>query len=335
MRIVTAEAPARVALAGNPSDGFGGGTLALAISEFTARATVYEWPRLEIVPAPQDGVSFAGLGDLDRDVAANGYYGGLRLVKAALRRLTVKQREAGEPIDELCFSIRWETGIPRGVGLGGSSAIVIATLRAVCEYAGIEIDPRGLAELALSVETDELGIAAGLQDRVAQAYGGLTYMDFSSEPNRYEPIDPSGLPPLFLAQLTGAAQPSDVFHSGLRRRVAAGDGLIADLMESLAGSAARAAEAARHSDHDGLRAELATTLGLRKQLAPLEPAHLRLAEIAAEVTGSAANFTGSGGAVVGVADDEDQMRRLAEAYENGGGTLLRATPAPGSIRSAQ
>lgn len=33
----------------------------------------------------------------------------------------------------------------------------------------------------LSVETRELGINAGLQDRVIQAYGGLVYMDFSKE----------------------------------------------------------------------------------------------------------------------------------------------------------
>jgi len=32
--------------------------------------------------------------------------------------------------------------------------------------------------LALAVETEDLGIAAGLQDRVAQAYQGLVFMDF-------------------------------------------------------------------------------------------------------------------------------------------------------------
>ena len=33
----------------------------------------------------------------------------------------------------------------------------------------------------LSVEVKELGINAGLQDRVIQAYGGLVFMDFSPE----------------------------------------------------------------------------------------------------------------------------------------------------------
>ena len=33
----------------------------------------------------------------------------------------------------------------------------------------------------LSIERDELGINAGLQDRVIQAYSGTVYMDFSKE----------------------------------------------------------------------------------------------------------------------------------------------------------
>ena len=33
----------------------------------------------------------------------------------------------------------------------------------------------------LSVEQDELGINAGLQDRVIQTYEGAVYMDFSKE----------------------------------------------------------------------------------------------------------------------------------------------------------
>lgn len=43
------------------------------------------------------------------------------------------------------------------------------------------------------METRELGINAGLQDRVIQAYGGLVYMDFSKENmtrghGQYEPL---------------------------------------------------------------------------------------------------------------------------------------------------
>ncbi len=42
MRTATASAPPRVALAGNPSDGYGGRTLSLAIANYSARVEVSE-----------------------------------------------------------------------------------------------------------------------------------------------------------------------------------------------------------------------------------------------------------------------------------------------------
>lgn len=330
MRTVRAEAPARVALAGNPSDGYGGAVLALAIANYRARVTVYEWPRLEIVPAPVDGVSFGNLGDLVADVEANGYYGGLRLVKAALHRLALERRRAGAPIDERTFSVRYETTIPRGVGLGGSSAIVIATLRAVAGFCGVRLTREELAPLALTVETEELGIAAGLQDRVAQSFGGLTFMDFGDEPARgrpYEQLDPGGLPPLFVAHLASAAEPSHEFHSRLRARVEAGDRAAAAGLEELAASAERARAAARACDGDAVATELRVTYEARRRLAPLDPRHVELVEIA-ERCGSEANFSGSGGAVVGRYRDDAHLAELERAYAEAGCELLRCSAAP-------
>lgn len=62
-------------------------------------------------------------------------------------------------------------------GLSGSSAIVCAALSCLLDFyevrhlVKVEIRP----DLILSAEK-ELGIVAGLQDRVAQVYGGLVYM---------------------------------------------------------------------------------------------------------------------------------------------------------------
>ncbi|KAG1365719.1 hypothetical protein COCNU_12G007190 [Cocos nucifera] len=101
----------------------------------------------------------------------------------------------------------------RDDGLSGSSAIVCAALNCLLDFYGIrhlvkvEIRPG----LILSAER-ELGIVAGLQDRVAQVYGGLVYMDFSKEymdksgHGMYTPMDISLLPPLHLIY---AENPSD------------------------------------------------------------------------------------------------------------------------------
>src|SRR5947209_13544587 len=123
--MTTAEgsAPARAALAGNPSDGYGGAVLALALDGFSARARASAAERLTITPESE-------------------------LVRATVRRFS-RQLEARA----LRSAIRWETSIPRSVGLGGSSAIVIATLRALCGLYGTPLEPVELARFALAVET--------------------------------------------------------------------------------------------------------------------------------------------------------------------------------------
>ena len=46
-------------------------------------------------------------------------------------------------------------------------------MRALMAFYNVEIPNHFLANLILSVETEELSIAAGLQDRVAQSYNGM------------------------------------------------------------------------------------------------------------------------------------------------------------------
>ncbi len=137
-------AAARAALAGNPSDGYGGAVLAVTVPALRAEAVA-------------------------RHCAASGVQPGNLLVEATIRRFA---RELASRAD--ATGVTWRTTIPRGVGLGGSSAIVIATIRALCQLHGVALTATELAGFALAVETDELGIAAGLQDRVAQSYDGLT-----------------------------------------------------------------------------------------------------------------------------------------------------------------
>ena len=172
-------AHARAALLGNPSDGFGGRTLALTIESMAAQVTL----------------------DAGSDTA---------LIDAAIARFN---RTSGASVPA-AGPLR--TTIPREVGLGGSSAIVIATLRALCAHTGFELAPDELAEMALAVEADDLGIAAGPQDRYVQAHGGLLYMDFAGGA-RCEPLDPGLLPPLFFAY---AATPRAVVGRPRRPAVA-------------------------------------------------------------------------------------------------------------------
>jgi len=208
MQLIRKRAYARAGLAGNPSDGYFGKTIALSFGDFWAEVTLYEWDRLELILSQEDRSRFDSLDELVRDVELHGYYGGIRLVKATIKKFTEFCRRQGHPLHERNFSVRYQSNIPRQVGLAGSSAIIVATLRCLMEFYGVQIPLRIQPSLALAVETEELGIGAGLQDRVAQVYGGLVYMDFSRasmervcglDCGRYERLDPALLPPLYVA----------------------------------------------------------------------------------------------------------------------------------------
>jgi glucuronokinase len=281
-------APARAALAGNPSDGYGGAVLAVAVDAFCARAVVAEGVRRSFTP------SEAAL-----------------LLDATVRRFrrefTPARREARVELD---------TTVPRSVGLGGSSAIVIATLRALSELHGVELTPDAMAELALSIEVDDLGIAAGLQDRVAQCYGGVTFMEFGSTPPCYESLDPAALPPLVVAWREHAAEASGVVHSDLRARYDAGEQAVRTAMSELADAARAAREALVHGDHGTLRACADASFDARARILPLDPRHVEMVAIA-RAAGAAANYTGSGGAIVALCKDQRHREAVALALSKG------------------
>ncbi|HDP34514.1 MAG TPA: GHMP kinase, partial [Candidatus Hydrogenedentes bacterium] len=176
-----ATAYARAGLVGNPSDGYYGKTVSVIAANFAAKVTLYESAELEIVPSFQDRMKYATMAELVRDVENNGYYGGIRLMKGAVRKFYDYCMSQHIPLPDRNFSIRYRSTIPRRLGLAGSSALVTATINALMEFYEVEIPKPLLPNLILSVETEELNIAAGLQDRVIQVYGGAVFMDFSRD----------------------------------------------------------------------------------------------------------------------------------------------------------
>ena len=119
----------RVGLIGNPSDGYFGKTIAMAFTNFSAQVTLYESPELEIQPSQKDQSRFPSVFDLVRDVRSHGYYGGIRLLKAAIKRFCDYCQQNQIELHQRNFHIRYQSNIPHGVGLAGSSAIITATSR--------------------------------------------------------------------------------------------------------------------------------------------------------------------------------------------------------------
>ena len=175
--IIESRAYARAGLLGNPSDGYFGKTISISVRNFGAHVLLYQTPELRIEIEEEDRAIFRNIHHLSDSVVQMGYYGGTRLIKAALRRFCIYCEMHRIKLPNRNFTLRYHSSIPRQVGLAGSSAIVTATLRALMQFYGVKIPLEILPNIVLAVEKDELGINAGLQDRVAQVYEGCVYME--------------------------------------------------------------------------------------------------------------------------------------------------------------
>lgn len=313
--IIQTKAYPRAGLVGNPSDGYYGKTMSFTFGNFEAEVTLYESPELEILPAVRDHSVFSGVRQLVEDVKLYGYYGGVRLLKAAIKKFYDYCMEQGIGIDDRNFTMRYRSSIPHQVGLAGSSAIITACFRALMAFYGVTIPRPALAARILAVEKEELGIAAGLQDRVAQTYQGLVYMDFDRALmekqgyGRYENIDPSVLPPVYIAYRTELSEDSGVYHSNLRTRYEQGDPEVLRAIDRWAALTDDVREYLRAGRGREIGPLLNENFDLRRKLSPLSPGNLQMVETARSV-GASAKFPGSGGAIVGTYADDAMFETL-------------------------
>lgn len=313
--LIKTEACARAALIGNPSDGYFGRTISFTFSDYKASVTLWESPELCILPSVRDHETFDSIGSLAKSVRLFGYYGGIRLLKAAIKTFYEYVTAHGIHIDRRNFTIRYESTIPGLVGMAGSSAIVTATYRALMNFYGVSIPRPELANVIRSTEEKELGIAAGLQDRVIQVYGGLVYMDFDKQLldsrgyGEYVPLDPKLMPKVYVAYRTDLSEASSVYHNNLKARYNAGDKAVVNAMAFWRDITLEARECLETGDHRRLSQLMDANFDKRAELSVISPENLAMIR-AARSCGASAKFTGSGGAIVGIYEDDAMFDRL-------------------------
>jgi len=326
--IIRTRAYARAGLIGNPSDGYFGKTISVILRNFCAEVTCFESPRLSIQPRRADRLEFDNISGLIEDVRLNGYYGGIRLIKATIKKFGEYCDSHGIHLDNRNFTIEYTTDIPVRVGLAGSSGIVTATFRAMMSFYGVEIARPLLPNLILSVELDELGIGAGLQDRVIQVYEGCVYMDFDRKLmdergyGNYEPLRCGNLPPLFVAYHSNLAEGTEVVHNDLRSRWNRGDKEVHAAMDEFAGYAKEARDLIEKGDGDKIGPLLNRNFDLRARLCQISAGNRRLVEIG-RTHAESCKFAGSGGAVIGTYDGSQKtFRQLEDAYAEMGASVV-------------
>jgi len=321
---------ARAGFLGNPSDGYFGKTISFSIMDFRARVLLYPSARLEIKPSKADLPIFENLEDLHKTTRWRGYYGGIRIIQALVVRFMEYCRERGIALNDRNFTVEYESNIPQRLGLGGSSAIITAALRAVCQYFQVEIPLPIQANLALETETRELGVPAGLQDRVIQAYEGLVYMDFSKDImekqgyGAYERLDPGLLPNVYIAYRTSLSEGTEVFHNNVRERWRAGDPEVVQAMKTWAGLAEQGKQALLSRDYETLDRLINANFDLRAKIYRLSQGNLEMVQTARGV-GATSKFAGSGGAIVGTYKDQVMFQSLEAEMRKIGVAVFKPT----------
>jgi glucuronokinase len=326
--LIETSAFARVGLLGNPSDGYYGKTISFSFSNFRARVLLYPSARLEIRPSKADLPIFENLDDLYRTTRWRGYYGGIRIIQALIVRFMDYCRERGIELPDRNFTVEYESSIPQRLGMGGSSAIIVAALRAVSEYFGVEISAPVQANLALETETRELGVPAGLQDRVIQVYEGLVYMDFDRKLmetrgyGAYERLDPSLLPNLYVAYRTSLGEGTEIFHGNVRERWRRGEPEVVEAMHTWASYAERGRQALIDRDYETFDRLVNANFDLRARIYQIDSGNMEMIQ-AARSLGATSKFAGSGGAIVGTYRDEAMYRALVEQMRKIGVAVLK------------
>jgi D-glycero-alpha-D-manno-heptose-7-phosphate kinase len=174
--IIRSKAPLRLGLAGGGSDVspysdlYGGYVLNATINLY-AYCTIVERTdqRIELV-ANDLGQSFES--QAGEQLPIDGL---LDLHKGVYNHLVAKFH-----LPALSFSMYTYSDAPPGSGLGSSSTMVVAIVKAFCEWQNLPLGEYEIARLAYEIERIDLGLSGGKQDQYAASFGGFNFIEFKA-----------------------------------------------------------------------------------------------------------------------------------------------------------
>ncbi len=230
--IIRARAPLRLGLAGGGTDVapycniYGGKILNATIDRYayaTIKTLKEPHVRFMATDQQQDKIKM-----IDEPLKLNGK---LDLHKAVYNEM-IQRYNGGNPI---ALELSTFCDAPPGSGLGASSTLVVAMIKAFADLLNLPLDDYALAQLAFKIERMDCGLQGGRQDQYSATFGGFNFMEFY-EDNRAV-INPLRIKYWVICELEASLL---LFYTGVSRESAK---IIADQSENVRKGAVDAIEA--------------------------------------------------------------------------------------------
>lgn len=178
MPVVRARAPLRLGLAGGGTDVspycdiHGGYVLNAAIDRYAyAVIKTLDEPVVRFVAKDQNLVSVRSA---ETPMPINGQLD----LHTAVYNHVVNNFNNGSPIPLELITF---CDAPAGSGLGSSSTLVVAMVRAFAELLNLPLDDYKIARIAYQIERVDCALKGGRQDQYSATFGGFNFMEFFSE----------------------------------------------------------------------------------------------------------------------------------------------------------
>jgi D-glycero-alpha-D-manno-heptose-7-phosphate kinase len=326
---VRARAPLRLGFAGGGtdvspySDEFGG---------YVLNATIDKYAYATLIPRKK-GLRFhaADIGVVWEGEASEGVplQRGVELHIGVYNRV-VRDYLGGKPVP---LELITHSEAPPGSGLGSSSTMVVALLQAFVEFFALPLGEYEIAQLAYSIEREDLGFAGGKQDQYAATFGGFNFMEFYHDrvivnPLRVNPANIAELESSLVLFYTGVSRESANIIKEQTQHVVQRDASRIQALHDVKAQSVRMKEAVLRADWEKFATSLRSGWEAKKRMASsisnTTIDQVYDAAIAAGALGGKVSGAGGGGFMMFIVDPT-RRPEVIRALEKFTGQTMTAT----------